>query len=163
MHLSGAESLATAGNIFLGQTESPLLIQPYLDRMTRSEIMCLMTGGMATIAGGVLAAYISFLGGESEAEKIFFARHILSASLLSAPAAVIAAKILVPETEQIDTDLDVSKDKIGENVLDAITKGTGDGLKLAVNVGAMLLVFTALMAFWELHSWRFYWRENRIK
>ena len=147
MKLSGAESLAAAGNIFLGQTESPLLVRPYLDRMTKSEIMCLMTGGMATIAGGVLAAYISFLGGESEAEKIFFAKHLLSASLLSAPAAVVAAKMLVPETEEINKDLNVSKEKIGKNALEAITIGTTDGIRLAVNVGAMLLVFTALMAF----------------
>lgn len=146
MQLSGAESLAAAGNIFLGQTEAPLLIRPYIDRMTRSEIMALMTGGMATIAGGVLAAYIGFLGGADEEQQTLFATHLLSASIMSAPASLIAAKILVPETEPINEELKVSKDKIGSNLLDAISNGTTDGLKLAVNVGAMLLVFTALMA-----------------
>ena len=146
MHLSGAESLAAAGNVFLGQTESPLLVKPYLEKMTRSEIMCLMTGGMATIAGGVLASYIGFLGGDDPQQRIFFAKHLLTASIISAPAAVVAAKILVPETEKINEDLSISKDKIGSNVLEAISNGTTDGLKLAVNVGAMLLVFIALMA-----------------
>lgn len=147
MKLSGAESLAAVGNIFLGQTESPFLIKPYLAKMTRSEMMCLMTGGMATIAGGVLAAYIGFLGGEDEAQKILFAKHLLAASVMSAPAAIVAAKLLVPETEEFDQTLEVSKDKIGSNVLDAIANGTADGVKLAVNVGAMILVFMALMAF----------------
>lgn len=146
MRLSGAESLAAAGNVFLGQTESPLLVKPYLLGMTKSEIMCLMTGGMATIAGGVLAAYIGFLGGDDPAAQAFFAKHLLTASIISAPAAIIAAKILVPETEKINEDLKISKDKIGVNALEAITNGTTDGLKLAVNVGAMLLVFIALMA-----------------
>lgn len=146
MRLSGAESLAAAGNVFLGQTEAPLLVKPYLFKMTKSEIMCLMTGGMATIAGGVLAAYVGFLGGGDPVEKAFFAKHLLTASLISAPAAIIAAKILVPETEKINTDLTISKEKIGSNALEAITNGTTDGLKLAVNVGAMLIVFIALMA-----------------
>lgn len=146
MRLSGAESLAAAGNVFLGQTEAPLLVKPYLLGMTRSEIMCLMTGGMATIAGGVLAAYVNFLGGDSPEQQAFFAKHLLTASIISAPAAIVAAKILVPETEQINENLTISKDKIGTNVLEAISNGTSDGLKLAVNVGAMLLVFTALMA-----------------
>lgn len=146
MRLSGAESLAAAGNVFLGQTEAPLLVKPYLLGMTKSEVMCLMTGGMATIAGGVLAAYVGFLGGDDPEQRIFFAKHLLTASIISAPAAIIAAKILVPETEKINEDLKVSKDKIGVNALEAISNGTTDGLKLAVNVGAMLLVFTALMA-----------------
>ena len=146
MRLSGAESLAAAGNVFLGQTEAPLLVKPYLTGMTKSEIMCLMTGGMATIAGGVLAAYVNFLGGDDPAEQAFFAKHLLTASIISAPAAIIAAKILVPETEKINEDLTVSKEKIGSNALEAISNGTTDGLKLAVNVGAMLLVFIALMA-----------------
>lgn len=146
MRLSGAESLAAAGNVFLGQTESPLLVKPYLGKMTKSEIMCLMTGGMATIAGGVLASYIGFLGGDDPEQRIFFAKHLLTASIISAPAAIVAAKILVPETEQINTDLSISKDKIGTNALEAISNGTSDGLKLAVNVGAMLLVFISLMA-----------------
>lgn len=146
MKLSGAESLAAAGNVFLGQTEAPLLVKPYLLGMTKSELMCLMTGGMATIAGGVLAAYVSFLGGDDPAQQAFFAKHLLTASIISAPAAIVAAKILVPETEKFDQKLAVSKEKIGTNALEAISNGTSDGLKLAVNVGAMLLVFTALMA-----------------
>ena len=146
MKLSGAESLAAAGNVFLGQTEAPLLVKPYLGLMTKSELMCLMTGGMATIAGGVLAAYVSFLGGDDPVQQAFFAKHLLTASIISAPAAIIAAKILVPETEKINEKLSISKEKIGTNALEAISNGTTDGLKLAVNVGAMLLVFTALMA-----------------
>lgn len=145
LKLSGAESLAAAGNIFLGQTESPLLIKPYLDNMTKSEIMCLMTGGMATIAGGVLASYINFLGGDDPVQKTMFAKHLLTASIMSAPAAVVMAKILIPEREQVDDSMAISKEKMGANVLEAITNGTTDGLKLAVNVGAMLLVFTALI------------------
>lgn len=145
MRLSGAESLAAAGNIFLGQTESPFLIKPYLDKMTKSEIMCLMTGGMATIAGGVLAAYIGFLGGEDPAEQVLFAKHLLAASVMSAPAAVVAAKLLVPEKEQINESMEISKEKMGANVLEAVANGTSDGVKLAVNVGAMLLVFTAFV------------------
>jgi CNT family concentrative nucleoside transporter len=146
MRMSGAESLAAAGNVFLGQTESPLLVKPYLLGMTKSEMMCLMTGGMATIAGGVLAAYVFFLGGDDPVEQAFFAKHLLTASIISAPAAVVAAKILIPETEEISKEINVPKEKIGTNILEAIANGTSDGLKLAVNVGAMLLVFIALMA-----------------
>ncbi|MEL7535109.1 MAG: nucleoside transporter C-terminal domain-containing protein [Bacteroidota bacterium] len=145
MRLSGAESLAAAGNIFLGQTESPLLVRPYLEKMTRSEIMALMTGGMATIAGSVFAGYVFFLGGTDEVQRLLFAKHLLTASIISAPAALVAAKMLVPETEEVNEDLDVPKDKIGSNLLDAIANGTTDGLKLAVNVGVMLLVFIALI------------------
>jgi len=146
MRLSGAESLAAAGNVFLGQTESPLLVKPYLMGMTKSEMMCLMTGGMATIAGGVLAAYVNFLGGDDPVQQAFFAKHLLTASIISAPAAIVASKILVPETEEINQELKIDKQKIGSNILEAISNGTSDGLKLAVNVGAMLLVFIALMA-----------------
>ena len=145
MRLSGAESLAAAANVFIGQTEAPLVVKPYLDKMTKSEMLCLMVGGMATIAGGVLAAFIAFLGGDSIAEQTIFAKHLLTASIMSAPAAIIIAKILYPETEEVSRKLDISKDKVGTNILDAISRGTTDGLKLAVNVGAMLLVFTALM------------------
>ncbi len=145
MKLSGAESLAAAGNIFLGQTESPFLVRPYLEKMTKSELMCLMTGGMATIAGGVLAAYIGFLGGDDPEQSMFFAKHLLTASIMSAPAAVVAAKILVPETEEFNTEMKIPKDRIGSNILEAITNGSTDGLKLAVNVGVMLLVFTAIV------------------
>lgn len=145
MKLSGAESLAAAGNIFLGQTEAPLLVRPYLDKMTKSELLCLMSGGMATIAGGVLAAYIGFLGGGDEMQQIYFAKHLLAASVMSAPAAVVAAKILVPETEDIDSTMEISQENIGSNALEAIANGTTDGIKLAVNVGAMLLVFIAFI------------------
>ncbi|MGB0368334.1 MAG: NupC/NupG family nucleoside CNT transporter [Flavobacteriales bacterium] len=145
MDLSGAESLAAAGNIFLGQTESPFLVKPYLDNMTKSEIMCLMTGGMATIAGGVLAAYIGFLGGDDPEQQVLFAKHLLAASVMSAPAAVVAAKLLVPEKEKFNESMSISKDKMGANVLEAVANGTSDGVKLAVNVGAMLLVFTAFV------------------
>jgi concentrative nucleoside transporter, CNT family len=148
MRLSGAESLAAAGNIFLGQTEAPLLVKPYIAKMTRSELLCLMIGGMATIAGGVLAAYVGFLGGDSPAGQQIFATHLLCASIMSAPAAILISKMLLPEMEpeKINPSLKLSKEKTGSNVLEAISIGTTDGLKLAVNVGAMLLVFTALMA-----------------
>ncbi len=145
MRLSGAESLAATGNIFLGQTEAPLLIKPYLPTMTRSEIMSLMTGGMATIAGAVFGAYVGYLGGDSLAEQELFATHLLTASIMSAPAAIVAAKMLLPERESINEDLQVPKDRIGSNVLDAITNGATEGLRLAVNVGVMLLVFIALI------------------
>ena len=155
LRLSGAESLAAAGNIFLGQTEAPLLVRPYLEGMTRSELMCLMTGGMATIAGGVLASYIGFLGGNSAAERLIFAQHLLTASLMSAPAAIVAAKLLVPETEKFRAEMTLDSTKPGSNVLEAVANGTTDGLKLAVNVGAMLLVFTAFifMANYILGDW----------
>ena len=146
MGLSGPESVAAAGNIFLGQTESPLLVKPYLDKMTMSEMMCLMSGGMATIAGGVLAAYIGFLGGDDPVQQIMFAKHLLAASVMSAPAAVVAAKILLPEKEAFETKLEVAKSDMGSNALEAISKGTTDGVRLAVNVGAMLLVFIGLMS-----------------
>lgn len=146
MHLSGPESLAAAANIFIGQTEAPLIVKPYLDNFTRSEMLCLMTGGMATIAGGVFAAYVGFLGGNDPQQQLFFAKHLLTASIISAPAAILAAKILYPETEEkdIEEQMEMSGD-VGHNLLDAISRGTTDGLKLAVNVGTMLLVFTALI------------------
>lgn len=146
MKLSGAESLSTAANIFIGQTEAPLVVKPYISKMTRSEIMCLMTGGMATIAGGVLAAYVGFLGGEDTAGRSLFATHLLTASVMSAPAAIVIAKILVPETKKVDDGMEISNEKLGNNALESIANGTTEGLKLAVNVGAMLLVFTAFMA-----------------
>lgn len=145
--ISGAESISAAANIFIGQTEAPLLVKPYLARMTKSEIMCLMVGGMATIAGGVLAAVIGILGEGDAVKELFYAKHLLTASFMSAPAAIVFAKMLVPETEEIDKNLDVPKDKIGTNALEAITNGTTEGLKLAANVGAMLIVFMSLIAF----------------
>ncbi len=144
--ISGAESVAAAANIFIGQTEAPLLVKPYLGRMTKSEILCLMVGGMATIAGGVLAAVIGILGEGDTAKELFYAKHLLTASIMSAPAAIVFAKMLVPEEEKIDENLEVSREKIGANALEAITNGTTDGLKLAVNVGAMLIVFISLVA-----------------
>ncbi len=146
MKLSGAESLAAAANIFLGQTEAPLLVKPYIANMNKSEVLCLMAGGMATIAGGVLAAYIGFLGGDDPVQRLFFAKHLLAASVMSAPAAIVAAKILMPQTEEINSNLEISKEKIGGNALEAIANGTIEGLKLAANVAAMLLVFIALIA-----------------
>jgi concentrative nucleoside transporter, CNT family len=146
MRLSGAESLSVAGNIFLGQTESPLLIKAYLAKMTKSEMLLVMIGGMATMAGGVLAAYISFLGGTDPVQRLMFAKHLITASVMAAPGAVVVAKILVPQTEDIDRTIEVTKEKIGSNVLDAISNGTSEGLKLAVNVAAMLLVFLAFIA-----------------
>lgn len=147
MRLSGAESLAAAANVFIGQTEAPLVVKPYLEKMSSSEIMSLMIGGMATIAGGVFGAYVGILGGDSDAEKALFAKHLLTASIMSAPAALMIAKLLIPETsDAIEREVKVPREKIGSNVLDAISNGTSDGLRLAVNVGAMLLVFTAFMA-----------------
>jgi len=145
LNLSGAESLSAAGNIFLGQTESPLLIKPYIEKMTMSELLCLMSGGMATIAGGVLAAYIGFLGGNDPEQQLFFAKHLLTASVMSAPAAVVLAKILLPETEEINEDMTISNEKLGANSFEAISIGTGQGVRLAINVGAMLLVFIAFI------------------
>ncbi len=146
LKLSGAESLAAAGNIFLGQTEAPLLVKPYIKNMTMSELLTLMTGGMATIAGAVLAAYIGFLGGPDELTQLYFAKHLLTASVMSAPAAIIAAKILLPETEEVNKDMSIARSSIGGNWLEALANGTSDGLRLAINVGAMLLVFTAFIA-----------------
>ena len=145
LRLSGAESLSAAGNIFLGQTESPLLIKPYIEKMTMSELLCLMSGGMATIAGGVLAAYIGFLGGNDPVQQLFFAKHLLTASVMSAPAAVVLAKILLPETKEINEDMTISNEKLGSNSFEAISIGTGQGVRLAINVGAMLLVFIAFI------------------
>jgi CNT family concentrative nucleoside transporter len=146
LQISGAESLSVAGNIFLGQTESPLMIKAYLEKMTKSEILLVMIGGMATVAGGVLAAYIGFLGGEDEVLRIFYAKHLLTASVMAAPGAIVISKMLYPEVESIESEIVISHDNIGSNILDAIANGTTEGLKLAVNVGAMLLVFLAFIA-----------------
>ncbi|MFY0603080.1 MAG: Na+ dependent nucleoside transporter [Flavobacteriaceae bacterium] len=144
--ISGMESLSVAGNIFLGQTEAPLLIKAYLEKMNKSEMLLVMIGGMATVAGAVLAAYIGFLGGNDPALKLIFAKHLLAASVMAAPGAIVVSKILYPQTEEVNTDVTVSQDKIGSNILDAIANGTTEGLRLAVNVGAMLLVFVAFIA-----------------
>jgi CNT family concentrative nucleoside transporter len=147
MRLSGAESLSAAANIFMGQTEAPLLVRPFIPKMTPSELNCLMVGGMATIAGSVLGAYVSFLGGGDPAEQARFATYLLSASIMNAPAAIVLSKIFFPETEQekIDRSLRVNKDQIGVNLVDALATGAADGLKLALNIGAMLLAFIAII------------------
>lgn len=145
MKISGAESLSVAGNIFLGQTESPLMIKAYLAQMNRSEILLVMIGGMATVAGGVLSAYISFLGGDDPVQRLIYAKHLLTASIMAAPGAIVISKILMPQTEKIDTSVKITEGKFGSNILDAMSNGTTEGLKLAANVGAMLLVFFAFI------------------
>ena len=147
MRLSGAESLSAAGNIFLGQTEAPLLVRPFISRMTQSELHCLMTGGMATIAGSVMGAYIIFMGGSDQAQLVKFATYLLCASIMNAPGAIVMAKMFLPETEpgKIDTSLRVNKESIGVNVIDALATGAADGVKLAINIGAMLLAFIAVI------------------
>ena len=146
LQVSGAESLSVAGNIFLGQTESPLMIKAYLEKMNRSEILLVMIGGMATVAGGVLAAYIGFLGGEDEALRLFYEKHLLTASVMAAPGAIVISKILYPQVETIENEIHISNEKIGSNILESIANGTTEGLKLALNIGAMLLVFLAFIA-----------------
>ena len=148
MRLSGPESLSAAGNIFLGQTEAPLLVRPFIPTMTKSELMCLMTGGMATIAGGVLAGYVAFLGGDSIEEQTRFAAYLLGASIMNAPAAIVMSKIFIPELEKdkIKDKLEVNKESMGVNLIDAMSIGASEGLKLALNVGAMLLAFIAVIA-----------------
>ncbi|EAZ82731.1 NupC/NupG family nucleoside CNT transporter [Algoriphagus machipongonensis] len=148
MRLSGPESLSAAGNIFLGQTEAPLLVRPFIPQMSKSELMCLMTGGMATIAGGVLAGYVAFLGGDSLEEQSKFAAYLLGASIMNAPAAIVMSKMFVPEEEkEIKQDkLEVNEEAMGVNLIDAMSIGASEGLKLALNVGAMLLAFIAVIA-----------------
>ncbi|MBL6646412.1 MAG: Na+ dependent nucleoside transporter [Flavobacteriaceae bacterium] len=146
LHISGAESLSVIGNIFLGQTEAPLMIKAYLEKMTKSEILLVMIGGMATVAGGVLAAYIGFLGGDDPQMRLEFAKHLLAASVMAAPGAIVVSKILYPQTDAINNEVNVSMEKIGTNALDAISNGTVEGLRLAATIGGMLLVFVALIA-----------------
>ena len=146
LNISGAESLSVIGNIFLGQTEAPLLIKAYLPKMNRSEMLLVMVGGMATVAGGVLAAYIGFLGGDDPILRLAFAKHLLAASVMAAPGAIVVAKMLFPQTESIDKNTKVSTQEVGSNMLDAIANGTLQGVKLAANIGGMLLVFVALIA-----------------
>ena len=146
LNISGQESLAVAGNIFLGQTEAPLLVKGYLDKMNRSEYFLLMTGGMATVAGSVLAAYIGFLGGDDPIQRIEVAKNLIIASVMAAPGAIVISKLMFPQTEEVDKDIEISSDVTGTNLLSAINNGTRDGIKMAVNVGAMLLVFLALIA-----------------
>ena len=146
LNISGQESLAVAGNIFLGQTEAPLLVKGYLDKMNKSEYFLLMTGGMATVAGSVLAAYIGFLGGDDPVQRIEVAKNLIIASVMAAPGAIVISKLMFPQTEEVTKNFEISTDVTGTNLLSAITNGTRDGIKMAVNVGAMLLVFLALIA-----------------
>jgi CNT family concentrative nucleoside transporter len=148
MRLSGPESLSAAGNIFLGQTEAPLLVRPFIPQMSKSELMCLMTGGMATIAGGVLAGYVAFLGGDSLEEQSRFAAYLLGASIMNAPAAIVMSKMFIPEVEKerVQDKLEVNEEAMGVNLIDAMSIGASEGLKLALNVGAMLLAFIAVIA-----------------
>ena len=146
--ISGAEALSAAANVFVGQTEAPLVVKPYIEKLTKSELMTLMCGGMATVAGGVLAAYVVFLGGPDPETQALFAGHLLSASIMSAPAAIVMAKILVPENDTPETlgEMKMAVERTEINGLEAAAAGAGDGLKLALNVGAMLLAFLALLA-----------------
>lgn len=146
LNISRYESLSVVGNIFLGQTEAPLLIKEYLEKMNKSEILLVMIGGMATVSGAVLAAYIGFLGGDDPALQLSFAKHIIAASVMAAPGAIVISKILYPQSESVKKEIKISSEKIGSNIFDAITNGTLQGLKLAVNIGAMLLVFIAFIA-----------------
>ena len=146
LNISGQESLAVAGNIFLGQTEAPLLVKGYLDKMNKSEYFLLRTGGMATVAGSVLAAYIGFLGGDDPVQRIEVAKNLIIASVMAAPGAIVISKLMFPQTEEVTKNIEISTDVTGTNLLSAITNGTRDGIKMAVNVGAMLLVFLALIA-----------------
>ncbi len=156
MKLSGSESLATAANVFVGQTEAPLVVRPFILNMTRSELFALMTGGMATIAGGVLAAYVLLLGGADPAQQAYYAKHLISASIMAAPAALVMAKLIIPETEVSETmgQVQTPIEKVHVNLIEAAAAGAGDGLKLALNVGAMLLAFLALIA---LLNWPLNW------
>lgn len=146
--VSGPESISAAANVFLGQTEAPLLVKPYLEKMKKSELLCIMVGGMATTAGSVLGVYVTMLGGNDVEEQQKYAKLLLMASIMAAPAGILVSKILFPDPDprNVSTELEVSKEKIGSNLLDAISIGTIDGLKLAVNVGAMLIAFIALIA-----------------
>lgn len=146
MRLSGAESLSAAGNIFLGQTEAPLLVKPFINKMSKSELMCVMTVGMSTIAGAVMAAYVSLLGGENAQMQTEFATHLLNASIMNVPAGIVMAKILVPEMDEIETKFQLGREQLGVNILDALSRGASDGMHLALNVGAMLLAFISVVA-----------------
>lgn len=155
--VTGVEALSASANIFVGQTEAPLTVRPYIATMTRSQIMTIMAGGFATIAGSVMAAYIVKLGGDSESQRVLFATHLMTASVMSAPAGLVMAKLMMPETQ---TPRDESMDKLVQteretrNVLDAAAAGATDGLKLALNVAAMLIAFIALLAMlnWPLST-----------
>ena len=146
LKISGSESLAVAGNIFLGQTEAPLLIKAYLKKMTPSEIFLVMVGGMATVAGSVMGAYIGFLGGTDPVQRLAFAKSLLAASVMAAPGAVVIAKIMFPQKNEIPELTAIQSENVGDSFLNAISNGTAEGVRMAVNVGAMLLVFISLIA-----------------
>ena len=148
MRVSGAETTSVCASVFIGQTEAPLTIKPYIERMTQAELMTVMIGGMAHIAGSVMAAYVAMLGGDDPAQRMFYAKHLLTASVMAAPATMVLAKILVPETQEPLTrgTVKIEVEKTTANIIDAAATGAGDGLKLAMNVGAMLLAFIALIA-----------------
>lgn len=148
LRVSGSESLSVAANVFIGQTEAPLVVRPYIAKMTESELFTMMVGGMATIAGAVLAAYIAMLGGADEAQRLFYARHLLAASVMAAPATIVIAKLLKPETAESQTagSVRLEVEKTSSNIIEAAANGASDGMKLALNVGAMLLAFVALIA-----------------
>ena len=156
MNVSGAETTSVCASVFIGQTEAPLTIKPYIERMTESELMTVMIGGMAHIAGSVMAAYVGLLGGDDPIQKQFFAKHLLTASVMAAPATLMLAKILIPETKEPLTrgTVKLEVERTTANVIDAAATGAGDGLRLALNVGAMLLAFIALIA---LANWPIQW------
>ena len=145
--VSGSESLSVAANVFIGQTEAPLVVRPYIAKMTESELFTMMVGGMATIAGAVLAAYIAMLGGTDEVQRLFYARHLLAASVMAAPATIVIAKLLRPETDESLTKgtVHLEVEKTATNVIEAAANGASDGVKLALNVGGMILAFIALI------------------
>ena len=144
--VSGPESLSLSGNIFLGQTEAPIMIKAYLEKMNRSELFLVMVGGMATVAGSVLGAYIGFLGGDDPVARLSFAKSLLAASVMAAPGAIVISKIIYPQTKEVNLNINITNSEIGGNFLSAISKGTTEGVRMAVNVAAMLLVFIALIA-----------------
>jgi CNT family concentrative nucleoside transporter len=156
MRVSGAETTSVCASVFIGQTEAPLTVRPYIPKMTESELLTMMIGGMAHIAGGVLAAYVGMLGAGDPVKGAFYAKHLLAASIMAAPATLVIAKILRPETGQPLTrgTVHLEVEKTASNVIDAAAAGAADGLRLALNIGAMLLAFIALIA---LINWPLTW------
>ncbi len=156
MRVSGAETTSVCASVFIGQTEAPLTVRPYISKMTESELITMMIGGMAHIAGGVLAAYVGMLGGGDPAQQAFYAKHLLAASIMAAPATLVVAKLLIPETGTPLTrgTVKMEVEKTSSNIIDAAAAGAGDGLRLALNIGAMLLAFIALIA---LINWPLTW------
>ncbi len=145
MKLSGAETLSAAANVFIGYTEAPLVVRPYLERMTRSEIVCLMTVGMATMSGTILGIYITIVGGGDAEKTIQAGKFLITASIMAAPIAIVVSKLIYPEREEVNRDLKVSRESIGVNIFDALTNGVTQGVKLAVTVTALLIVFISLI------------------